>query len=143
MLFWIYSVAFLTISTLMIEYSISKNSSSQVTTDSKTTANKKISSFMYIFAFTVVWVTSLVVYFTEAYVDYTFKTQIWITSVPIILTFCIIYVVIDNMLEIYRSLAPKEQKSLMHNSSVFRPLAIVCILTQIINPLLAFFEPFD
>jgi len=98
---------------------------------------------MYIFAFTVVWVTSLVVYFTEAYVDYTFKTQIWITSVPIILTFCIIYVVIDNMLEIYRSLAPKEQKSLMHNSSVFRPLAIVCILTQIINPLLAFFEPFD
>jgi hypothetical protein len=53
---------------------------------------------MYIFAFTVVWVTSLVVYFTEAYVDYTFKTQIWITSVPIILTFCIIFVVIDNLL---------------------------------------------
>ena len=98
MLFWIYSVAFLTISTLMIEYSISKNSSSQVTTDSKTTANKKNSGFMYIFAFTVVWVTSLVVYFTEAYVDYTFKTQIWITSVPIILTFYIIFVVIDNLL---------------------------------------------
>lgn len=98
MLFWIYSVAFLTISTLMIEYSISKNSSSQGTSDSKTIAKKKNSGFMYIFVFTVVWVTSLVVYFTEAYVDYTFKTQIWITSVPIILTFCIIYVVIDNLL---------------------------------------------
>jgi hypothetical protein len=94
MLFWIYSVAFLAISTLMIEYSISK--SSQVT-DNKPPKNKN-SGFMYIFAFTVVWVTSLVVYFTEAYVDYTFKTQIWITSVPIILTFCIIYVVIDNLL---------------------------------------------
>jgi hypothetical protein len=31
----------------------------------------------------------------------------------------------------------------MHDSYVFRSLAIGCIFTQIINPLLAYFEPFN
>ena len=82
-------------------------------------------------------------YFTEAYIDYSFNAQIWITSVPIIITFCIIYVVIDNLLQIYNQLAAKEDKTCLHNQKYYRPIAVACILTQVLNPILALFEKYD
>ena len=82
-------------------------------------------------------------YFTEAYIDYSFNAQIWITSVPIIITFCIIYVVIDNLLQIYNQLAAKEDKTCLHNQKYYRPIAVACIFTQVLNPILALFEKYD
>jgi hypothetical protein len=45
-----------------------------------------------------VWVASLLTYFSEGFYDYMFRPQIFITSMPIICTFVIIAIVIDNLL---------------------------------------------
>jgi hypothetical protein len=90
--FWIYSVIWLVILVLMIEFFIAKSA-----TRAKT-RSRASNSFTKILAFVVIWSASLTFYFTESYVNYGFRTQIWITSVPIFFTFLIVVVVIQNLL---------------------------------------------
>lgn len=59
-LFWTYVSILVVAAGLMFEYFQSRP---------KTTK----SGFLNIFMFTIVWIVSLVVYFTEAYIDYHFK----------------------------------------------------------------------
>lgn len=103
----------------------------------------KTSGFDQIFIFTIVWVIALVLYFTEAYIDFTFNVQIWITSVPIVFTFLIICVVIKNLQQIYEQLTPVNNRSIIHDKQKFVWVASFSILTQILNPLLATFETYN
>ena len=91
----------------------------------------------------MVWIISLVGYFTEAYVDYHFKLQIWITTVPILITFIIITVVIDNLIVIYLQLVQPIHRMPLLQVAVFRPIAFVCVLSQVVNPVLAQFETYN
>lgn len=128
-LFWTYTAATSLTVVLFLYYFILK---------SKTKSDSR-KSFTFIFAFVVCWLLSLCLWFTEAYFDYGFKFEIWITSVPIFFTFLIITVVIYNLLQIYNQLT-SERARVTTSMTVFTPVALMCILTQVFNPLLATFE---
>lgn len=94
--FWTYSLFWLVILVLTIEYLIVKSAEAKRKNQKKRPTN----SFTKILCFVFIWTFSLAFYFTEAYLNYGFKAQIWITSVPIFFTFLIIVVVIQNLLQI-------------------------------------------
>jgi hypothetical protein len=58
---------------------------------------RQTKSFDWMFAFVLMQVTTLVVYFSEAYYDYTWVPQIWFTSLTIAFTLLIIVITIDNL----------------------------------------------
>lgn len=78
------------------------------------------------FAFILMQVTTLVVYFSEAYVDYTWAPQIWFTSLTIAFTFLVIVVTIDNLMRIASMLESKENKN---KHTCFRILGALCVAT--------------
>lgn len=90
---------------------------------------KNNNGFKYIFVFTVVWVCSLVFYFTDGYFDFNFKAQIWITSVPIFFTFLIICIVIENLIQIHNQLAKNRTERFLNSIKYFRIAAIFCVST--------------
>jgi hypothetical protein len=49
------------------------------------------------FVFVMMQVATLVVYFSEAYVDYTWTPQIWFTSLTVAFTFLVIVIIIENL----------------------------------------------
>ena len=119
---------FILISALICEYVIQKRKIKK--------RSNSISSFNYIFAFVVLWIFSQVLYFTEAYVDYLWTPQVWITSLPSLFTFLCIALVIDNLKQIAHLLIIRQRGS---NFS-YRVVASLCVLTQVLNPILAMQE---
>jgi hypothetical protein len=65
------------------------------------TGGMKMDSFSYIFTFIVLWTISLVVYYTDAYIDYFFRVEIWLLSVPLFFTFVASSITIENLMQIY------------------------------------------
>jgi hypothetical protein len=86
-----------------------------------------MNSFAYIFTFVGLWTLSLALYYTDAYVDYLFQFQIWLTSIPSFFTFLAISVAIENFMQIYLLLV-KSSKTKVHIER-FRILAFFCVLT--------------
>ena len=72
---------------------------------------------------------SLALYFTEAYVNYGFKVQIWITSVPIFFTFLIIVVVIQNLLQILNQLRVPRADNVLTSLKYYKYCALFCVAT--------------
>ena len=102
-------------------------------------AKKSRRSFGFIFSFAIAWVCSLVLYFTDAYADYKFKVQIVFTSLPIFFTFLVVAIVLDNLIRIFKMLDTFNDNFWL-KIPVFRVCAGFCILTQVLNPTLAWFE---
>ena len=99
-----------------------------VYTAKKQDSHVKRRSFGAIFTFAVLWGSSLVLYFTDAYFDYMFRAQIILTSLPIFFTFLVTVIVIDNLIRIYLLLCV-ESVSTHAKLSVCRPIAAFCVLT--------------
>ena len=102
--------------------------SHRVYTAKKQDSHVKRRSFGAIFTFAVLWGSSLVLYFTDAYFDYMFRAQIILTSLPIFFTFLVTVIVIDNLIRIYLLLCV-ESVSTLAKLSVYRPIAAFCVLT--------------
>jgi hypothetical protein len=117
-LFYLYSILFAAILVIFFMYILKKNQSIKI--------SKKGSSFSYIFAFMVCWVGSLVIWFTETFADYGFRTEIVITSVPIFFTFMIVVIVIYNLLEI---LSYFTTQTFWTSLKKFKILGGFCVLT--------------
>jgi len=120
----------------MIEYFIVKSTEAKSRRQQKRPTN----SFTKILCFVFVWTFSLAFYFTEAFINYGFKVQIWITSVPIFFTFLIVVVVIQNLLQILLQLRGPRADNLLTSLKYFKYSAIFCVATQIINPIFASLE---
>jgi hypothetical protein len=127
-LLWTYAVLFIFMLILIVVYNSNKQDS-----------NVKRRSFGAIFTFAVLWGSSLVVYFTDAYFDYMFRAQIILTSLPIFFTFLVTVIVVDNLIRIYLLLCVESVSTLV-KLSVYRPIAAFCVLTQVLNPIFALFE---
>lgn len=87
------------------------------------------------------WSFCLILEFTGAYVNYPFRVQIYLQSLPILNTFIIIAIVIKNLLQIYGQLV--KDHSCVSDVTVFKAVAIACCATQILNPILASFERYN
>jgi hypothetical protein len=134
--FWIYAFVWLVILVLTIEYFIVKSAETKRSRQKQRPTN----SFTKILIFVFIWTFSLTFYFTEAFINYGFKLQIWITSVPIFFTFLIVAVVIQNLLQILNQLRGLGRYNFLTSLKIFKYCAIFCVATQVINPLFAMLE---
>jgi hypothetical protein len=81
--FWLYASLFLILCALVVAYCL--------------VVKRQTKSFDWMFVFVMMQVATLVVYFSEAYVDYTWTPQIWFTSLTVAFTFLVIVITIENL----------------------------------------------
>jgi hypothetical protein len=132
--FWFYCVFFVLIAFLVLEYCVSQR---------QPPARKKQQKwgFLQTLIFATVWSFCLILEFTGAYVNYPFRVQIYLQSLPILNTFIIIAIVIKNLLQIYGQLV--KDYFCVSDVTVFKAVAIACCATQVLNPILASFERYN
>ena len=94
--------------------------------------------FTCMFVFVIFWTISLLLYFTDAFVSYSFGYEVILTSVTTIFTFVIVAVVVDSLLNIAQVLAREPSKK--SRQLKFRICAFFCILSQVLNMILANLE---